>query len=110
LGFGLRLTSGQRTSGTAKTVELLTRHALAYRQLSLLLRRPLGREAFSRRHLLHPFAFPGTGDPPEARIWRGLVDRPAHLGNRGPEHLGLHSHQAAINIRHLEKADASLAD
>jgi hypothetical protein len=40
------LTSGQRTSGTAKTVELLTRHALAYHQLSLLLRRPLGREAF----------------------------------------------------------------
>jgi F-type H+-transporting ATPase subunit alpha len=37
---------GQRTSGTANAVEALTRHALAYRQLSLLLRRPPGREAF----------------------------------------------------------------
>ena len=37
---------GQRTSGIANAVEALTRHALACRQLSLLLRRPLGREAF----------------------------------------------------------------
>ena len=34
----------------------LTSHARAYRALSLLLRRPPGREAFPGRHLLHPLA------------------------------------------------------
>jgi F0F1-type ATP synthase membrane subunit b/b' len=44
----------------------LTHHARAYRELSLLLRRPPGREAFPGRHLLHPLA-PARARHPPAR-------------------------------------------
>jgi len=38
----------------------LTKQAAAYRQLSLLLRRPPGREAYSRRRVLSPQPIAGT--------------------------------------------------
>ena len=38
----------------------LSKHAVAYRQLSLLLRRPPGREAYPGRRLLPPLAAPGA--------------------------------------------------
>ena len=42
----------------------LTQHARAYRELSLLLRRPPGPRGLSRRHLLHPLAPARARDPP----------------------------------------------
>ena len=38
----------------------LSKQAVAYRELSLLLRRPPGREAYPRRHLLRPLAAAGA--------------------------------------------------
>jgi F-type H+/Na+-transporting ATPase subunit alpha len=43
----------------------LTRHARAYRELSLLLRRPAGPRGLPRRHLLYPFAPAGARHAPE---------------------------------------------
>ena len=58
----------------------LGKHADAYRELSLLLRRPPGREGLSRRYFLPAFTPSGTGMQAERRErWR-LVIRPAdHL-------------------------------
>ncbi len=39
----------------------LSKQAVAYRQMSLLLRRPPGREGLSGRCVLPPFAAPGAG-------------------------------------------------
>jgi len=43
----------------------LTNHARAYRELSLLLRRPPVPRGLPRRHLLYSFADAGAGDAPE---------------------------------------------
>jgi F-type H+/Na+-transporting ATPase subunit alpha len=68
----------------------LTRHAQAYRELSLLLRRPAGARGVPGRHLLHPRAAAGARHPPAARVRRRLDDGPADHRDRGAEPVGLH--------------------
>lgn len=69
----------------------LTQHARAYRELSLLLRRPPGREAFPGGHLLHPLAPAGTCHPLAHGTRRRIAHRPAHHRNRSAKYLRLHS-------------------
>ncbi len=77
----------------------LTRHAVAYRQLSLLLRRPPGREAFPGDIFLCALQVVGTVHPSQAGAGRRVPHGPADCGNRGPEHLGLYPHEPDFNHR-----------
>ena len=77
----------------------LTQHARAYRELSLLLRRPPGREAFPWRYFLHSFAPAGTRHAFEPATWRRLANCTAHHRNRGRGHIGLYSNQPDIDNR-----------
>lgn len=76
----------------------LTHHARAYRELSLLLRRPPGREAFPGRHLLHSLALARTRHVSAPGVWRWFLDGAAHCRNRGTGHFGLYSHQSDSSI------------
>ena len=84
----------------------LTHHARAYRELSLLLRRPPGREAFpgdifyihSRMLERSTHLRQGT------RRW--FADRAAHHRNDGGGHFGLYPHQSHL---HHRWADLSVA-
>ena len=84
----------------------LTQHARAYRELSLLLRRPPGREAFPRRHLLHSLAPARTRYAPACGTRRWIAHRNAHHRDRNAEHCRLHSNQPDF---HHGRSDLPLA-
>ncbi len=69
----------------------LSKQAVAYRQMSLLLRRPPGREAYPGDvfYLHSPPA--GARRQAERGQWRRLADRPAGHRNPGQRRLGLYS-------------------
>ena len=68
----------------------LSKHADAYRQLSLLLRRPPGREAYPGRRLLPPLAAARARVQAERRPRRRLADRAADHRDAGRRHRRLH--------------------
>ena len=68
----------------------LTQHARAYRELSLLLRRPPGTRSVSRRHFLYSFANAGTFDASQQGARRRFSHRASHHRDRGAGHLRLH--------------------
>jgi len=63
----------------------LSKHAQAYRQLSLLLRRPPGREAFRAISFFLQFPPSGEGSEDERCPWGRFLDRPAHHRDPGLE-------------------------
>ena len=81
----------------------LSKHAAAYRQMSLLLRRPPGREAYPGDvFYLHSQAA-GAGGEALRRAGRRLADRAAGDRDAGRRHLGLHPDE-----RHLDHRRADL--
>ena len=77
----------------------LSKHAQAYRQVSLLLRRPPGREAYPGRRLLSAQPPAGTCGTPERRIRRRQPDGAAHHRDAGRRRVGLHSDQRHFDHR-----------
>ena len=77
----------------------LSKQAVAYRQMSLLLRRPPGREAYPGDvfYLHSPSA--RTRREAERRQWRRLADRTARHRNAGQRRVGLHSDQRDLDHR-----------
>lgn len=70
----------------------LTRHAWAYRELSLLLRRPPWQRSLSRRYFLHPLSNAGAFYPSQRRVGGWFFDGTANCGNPSPEYFCLYSH------------------
>ena len=77
----------------------LTQHARAYRELSLLLRRPPGREAFPGDiFYIHSRLLERSTHLSKKR-GGALAHRAADHRNRGPEHLRLHPDQSHLHHR-----------
>ena len=77
----------------------LTKQAAAYRQLSLLLRRPPGREAYPGDMF---YSTPACSSAPcklSRRAGRRLADRPADHRDPGRRRLGLHPDQRDLDHR-----------
>ncbi len=68
----------------------LSKQAVAYRQMSLLLRRPPGARGVSGRRVLPAFAPAGARGEDERRAWRGQPDRIAGDRNAGGRRGGLY--------------------
>ena len=81
----------------------LSRHAWAYRQISLLLARPAGREAYPGGHLLPPLAPAGARRAAEHGRRGRIAHGASHHPDAGGGHLGVHPHQ-----RHLDHRRADL--
>ena len=77
----------------------LTKHAYAYRQMSLLLRRPPGREAYPGRRLLPALAPARAGGEALRRPRRRLADGAADHRDAGLRRLGLHPDQRDLDHR-----------
>ena len=77
----------------------LSKHADAYRQLSLLLRRPPGREAFPGRRLLPPLAAARACVQALRRPRRRLADRAADHRDAGRRHRRLHPDERHLDHR-----------
>ena len=77
----------------------LSHHAVAYRELSLLLHRPPGREAYPGDVFLSPLQTAGAGRLPQRRKRRRQHDRPAYSGDPGGRYLRLYPHQRHFHHR-----------
>ena len=75
----------------------LSKHAWAYRQVSLLLRRPPGREAYPGRHLLLHSPPAGARGAPERGERRRLADRAAGHRDPGRRRVRLHPDQRDLD-------------
>ena len=77
----------------------LSKHAWAYREMSLLLRRPPGREAYPGRRLLPPQPAPRAGRPPEQGQRRRLDHGPADHRDAGRRRQGVHPDERDLDHR-----------
>ena len=77
----------------------LSKHAAAYREISLLLRRPPGREAFPGRRVLSPQPPAGARGQAQRRAGRRIADGPAVHRNAGRRRFGVHSDQRDFDHR-----------
>ena len=77
----------------------LSKHAVAYRALSLLLHRPPGTRGFPRRCILSPLPPFGAGGESERRGGRRLPDSPAHHRDPGGRRIRLYPHQCYLHHR-----------
>ena len=86
----------------------LSKHAQAYREISLLLRRPPGREALSGRRVLSPLALAGTRGEAQRQAGRGFSSSAARPRNAGRRRLGVHSDQRAFDHRWPDLSGSAL--
>ena len=106
-----RLTAAARWASTSATTgrhalciyDDLSKQAAAYRQLSLLLRRPPGREAYPGRRLLPPLPPARARREDERGAGRRVADRASHHRDPGRRRVGVHPDQ-----RHLDHRRADL--
>ncbi len=77
----------------------LSKQAVAYRQLSLLLRRPPGREAYPGRRVLRALAAARARRQAQRRTRRRQPDRAADHRDAGRRRLGLHPDQRHLDHR-----------
>ena len=77
----------------------LSKQAVAYRQMSLLLRRPPGREAYPGRRVLPALAPARARGEDERRLRLGLADRAAGHRDPGRRRVGLHPDQRDLDHR-----------
>ena len=80
----------------------LSKQAQAYRQVSLLLRRPPGREAYPGRCLLPAFATSRARLQAERRTRRRKPDRPAGHRDAGGGRFGLYSDERHFHHRRTD--------
>ena len=77
----------------------LSKHAVAYRQVSLVLKRPSGREAYPGDVFLSAQPVAGAGRARWGEIRQRVVDRPADHRDPGGRRFGLHPHQRHLDHR-----------
>jgi F-type H+-transporting ATPase subunit alpha len=80
----------------------LSKHAQAYRAVSLLLRRPPGREAYPRRCVLPALAPAGARGEDVRRIRRRLADRAAHHRDASGRCVGVYPHECYLDYRRAD--------